>query len=71
MPNVRSLERLVRRRALGCCEYCGLTEQYSSAPFQMANRQGQIDRAIQVNDRLLLVLSEYSLNSEWVQTEIQ
>ncbi len=35
MPNVRSLERLVRRRALGCCEYCGLPEQYSSAPFQM------------------------------------
>ena len=35
MPNVRSLERLVRRRALGCCEYCGLPEQYCSAPFQM------------------------------------
>ena len=35
MSNVRSLERLVRRRALGCCEYCGLPEQYSSAPFQM------------------------------------
>lgn len=35
MPNVRSLERLVRRRALGCCEYCGVPEQYSSAPFQM------------------------------------
>lgn len=35
MPTVRSLERLVRRRALGCCEYCGLPEQYSSAPFQM------------------------------------
>ena len=31
----------------------------------------QIDRAIQVNDRLLLVLSEYSMNSEWVQTEIR
>ena len=31
----------------------------------------QIDRAIQVNDRLLLVLSEHSLNSEWVQTEIR
>ena len=30
-----------------------------------------IDRAIQVNDRLLLVLSEHSLNSEWVQTEIR
>ncbi len=25
----------------------------------------QIDRAIQVNDRLLLVLSEHSMNSEW------
>ena len=31
----------------------------------------QIDRAIQVNDRLLLVHSEHSLNSEWVQTEIR
>ena len=31
----------------------------------------QIDRAIQVNDRLLLVLSEHSLNSEWVRREIQ
>ena len=31
----------------------------------------QIDRAIQVNDRLLLVLSEHSLNSEWVQTELR
>ena len=31
----------------------------------------QIDRAIQVNDRLLLVLSEHSMNSEWVQTEIR
>ena len=30
-----------------------------------------IDRAIQVNDRLLLVLAEHSLNSEWVQTEIR
>ena len=31
----------------------------------------QIDRAIQVNDRLRLVLSEHSMNSEWVQTEIR
>ena len=31
----------------------------------------QIDRAIQVNDRLLLVLSEQSMNSEWVKTEIR
>ncbi len=31
----------------------------------------QIDRAIQVNDRLLLVLSGHSMNSEWVQTEIR
>src|SRR5439155_16063234 len=31
----------------------------------------QIDRAIQVNDRVLLVLSEHSMNSEWVQTEIR
>jgi hypothetical protein len=30
----------------------------------------QIDRAIQVHDRLLLVLSENSLGSEWVNTEI-
>ncbi len=31
----------------------------------------QIDRAIQVNDRLLLVLSEHSMNSEWVRREIK
>jgi len=31
----------------------------------------QIDRAIQVHDRLLLVLSENSLQSEWVMTEIR
>jgi uncharacterized protein YjbI with pentapeptide repeats len=31
----------------------------------------QIDRAIQTNDRLLLVLSENSMQSEWVTTEIR
>lgn len=31
----RSLERLVRRRASGRCEYCRLPEQYSSTPFQI------------------------------------
>ena len=31
----------------------------------------QIDRAIQVNDRLLLVLSEESMKSGWVQREIK
>ncbi|HEY9285917.1 MAG TPA: pentapeptide repeat-containing protein [Pyrinomonadaceae bacterium] len=31
----------------------------------------QIDRAIQVHDRLLLVLSESSMRSEWVTTEIR
>lgn len=30
----------------------------------------QIDDAIRVHDRLLLVLSEHSMNSQWVQTEI-
>jgi uncharacterized protein YjbI with pentapeptide repeats len=30
----------------------------------------QIDAAIRVYDRLLLVLSEHSMNSEWVRTEI-
>jgi hypothetical protein len=30
----------------------------------------QIDRAIQVQDRLLLILSEGSMSSEWVKTEI-
>ena len=30
----------------------------------------QIDEAIRVYDRLLLVLSEHSINSEWVRTEI-
>ena len=31
----------------------------------------QIDRAIQLHDRLLLVLSEHSIQSEWVMTEIR
>jgi uncharacterized protein YjbI with pentapeptide repeats len=31
----------------------------------------QIDRAIQVHDRLLLVLSENSVRSEWVMTELR
>jgi hypothetical protein len=31
----------------------------------------QIDRAIQIHDRLLLVLSEHSLKSKWVETEIR
>ncbi len=31
----------------------------------------QIDRAIQTHDRLLLVLSEHSMQSEWVITEIR
>lgn len=31
----------------------------------------QIDRAIQIHDRLLIVLSENSLQSEWVMTEIR
>src|SRR5713226_404661 len=30
----------------------------------------QIDQAIRVHDRLLLLLSEHSMNSEWVKTEI-
>jgi hypothetical protein len=30
----------------------------------------QIDTAIQIHDRLLLLLSEASMNSEWVMTEI-
>jgi TIR domain/Pentapeptide repeats (8 copies) len=31
---------------------------------------GQIDNAIQVHDRFLLILSEASIHSEWVKTEI-
>jgi hypothetical protein len=30
----------------------------------------QVDEAIQIHDRLLLILSENSMNSEWVKTEI-
>jgi hypothetical protein len=43
------------------------------APHDMAGGKKlheQIDRAIQVQDRLLLILSEASLASEWVNTEI-
>ena len=31
----------------------------------------EIDRAIQIHDRLLVVLSEHSMNSEWVATEVR
>lgn len=31
----------------------------------------QIDRAIQVHDKLLLILSEHSMRSEWVMTEVR
>ncbi len=31
----RDLEMQVRRRAIGCCEYCGTPEAISSAPFQI------------------------------------
>ena len=31
----------------------------------------QIERAIQIHDRLLLILSEHSMQSEWVTTEIR
>jgi hypothetical protein len=31
----------------------------------------QIERAIQIHDRLLLILSEHSMQSEWVITEIR
>ena len=30
----------------------------------------QIDQAISISDRLLLILSDRSMNSEWVKTEI-
>jgi hypothetical protein len=43
------------------------------APHDMASGQkihDQIDRAIQVQDRLLLILSEASMSSEWVKTEL-
>ena len=30
----------------------------------------QIDKAIRLHDKLLLILSEHSMNSEWVKTEI-
>jgi len=31
----------------------------------------QIDEAIRLHDKLLLILSEHSMNSEWVKTEIR
>ncbi len=43
------------------------------APHDMASGKKvheQIDRAIEVQDRLLLILSEASMSSEWVKTEI-
>jgi hypothetical protein len=44
------------------------------APEEMKGGQKlheQIERAIQVHDRLLLILSEQSMQSEWVMTEIR
>jgi hypothetical protein len=44
------------------------------APEEMKGGQKlgeQIERAIQLHDRLLLVLSESSMRSEWVMNEIQ
>jgi hypothetical protein len=31
----------------------------------------QIDEAIRLHDKLLLILSDHSMNSEWVKTEIR
>ena len=44
------------------------------APHDMAFGQKiheQIDEAIRLHDKLLLILSEHSMNSEWVKTEIR
>lgn len=44
------------------------------APEEMKGGQQlheQIDRAIQIHDRLLIVLSEHSLKSKWVETEMR
>ena len=44
------------------------------APEEMNGGQKiheQLERAIQVHDRLLIVLSESSMQSEWVMTEIR
>ncbi len=44
------------------------------APHDMAPGQKiheQIDEAIRLHDKLLLILSEHSMNSEWVKTEIR
>ena len=31
----RALERLIRRRANGCCEYCHLPQDWSRVPFEI------------------------------------
>ncbi len=44
------------------------------APHDMAPGQKiheQIDEAIRLHDKLLLILSPHSMNSEWVKTEIR
>jgi hypothetical protein len=54
-----------------------LREEHIRVWFAPENIKGgekleeQIDRAIQIHDKLLIVLSESSLQSEWVMTEIR
>lgn len=45
---------------------CFLSEPYGGKTFY-----DQIDSTIRVYDKLLLVLSDHSLNNEWVPTEIR
>lgn len=49
----------------------GLRVWYAPEDMQMGKKvYEQIESAIRVHDKLLLVLSEASMNSEWVKTEI-
>src|SRR5947209_1803684 len=50
----------------------GLTVWYAPEDVQGGKKlHEQIGEAIQQKDKLLLVLSEHSMNSEWVMTEIR
>jgi HNH endonuclease len=49
-----NLQRLVRRRARHCCEYCQLPERYSSAPFEIDHIVAEQHRGRTVPSNLVL-----------------
>lgn len=60
------------RRLHGRMREAGLRVWFAPEDIKGGNKLfDQIDRAIQLHDKLLLILSENSIQSEWVMTEIR